>query len=439
MRGGRRLGIVVVVFALTAAAAPAASAPSFTGPTALGFAGGDDWEPAIAADRFGHVYALWTHYGEDPACPGCASPHMELQISADGGSTWSEPRPLAQTTERQHDPQIEVDPMDGRTVYAAHMQGNPLSEVVAKSTDFGQTWVSKIVEPFSLGTDKDLLAVRGRDVYLGFHRGHRVYVSASHDAGETWSVANVLDPKTQRHVGQSLASGAAVDTHGNVYFAWNGVWHGHRSLGPVFLFVTKSSDGGATWTSKQIAKGQGGPRCGCPGWDYWGPAMALATDEADNVYVLWNQNHVDFAPEKLLFAVSQDGGRTWVRQPGPSRAPRGTNHLFPALVAQGNGDVRASWMDDRNGFDTGKDDPNARWNTYESESSDGGTSWGPETQVSQFVPGYPYKLQQPKDGFLEPYGDYFELAIDGSGGTHAVWGEGPSYRGPGNVWYSRSR
>ena len=43
------------------------------------------------------------------------------------------------------------------------------------------------------------------------------------------------------------------------------------------------------------------------------------------------------------------------------------------------------------------------------------------------------------DGFGEPYGDYFEIDIDGAGKTHALWGEGPSYAGPGNVWYARGR
>ena len=41
------------------------------------------------------------------------------------------------------------------------------------------------------------------------------------------------------------------------------------------------------------------------------------------------------------------------------------------------------------------------------------------------------------DGFAEPYGDYFELDIDSAGQTQAIWGEGPSYVGPGNVWYAR--
>ena len=39
--------------------------------------------------------------------------------------------------------------------------------------------------------------------------------------------------------------------------------------------------------------------------------------------------------------------------------------------------------------------------------------------------------------FAEPYGDYFELDIDGAGQAHAIWGEGPSYVGPGNGWYAR--
>jgi hypothetical protein len=61
-----------------------------------------------------------------------------------------------------------------------------------------------------------------------------------------------------------------------------------------------------------------------------------------------------------------------------------------------------------------------------------------EAQLSRFVPGYDYKLATPKDGSLEPYGDYFELDVDQDGATHALWGEGPNYAGPGNVWYARS-
>src|SRR4029450_9940228 len=119
-----RIAALAVVSALLVAAAPLA-----TTPVRLGFEGGDDWEPGIAADRYGHVYAFWNHYGDDPACPDCPSPHMELQTSSDGGLTWSTPRPLLpDATARQDDPQIVVDPVDGKTVYTAFMMGDKSSQ-----------------------------------------------------------------------------------------------------------------------------------------------------------------------------------------------------------------------------------------------------------------------------------------------------------------------
>jgi hypothetical protein len=59
--------------------------------------------------------------------------------------------------------------------------------------------------------------------------------------------------------------------------------------------------------------------------------------------------------------------------------------------------------------------------------------------VSTYVPGYTYELASPLDGFLQPYGDYFELDVDSTGRTVALWGEGNSYVGPGNVWFARAR
>ena len=94
-------------------------------------------------------------------------------------------------------------------------------------------------------------------------------------------------------------------------------------------------------------------------------------------------------------------------------------------------------MDDRNGHDAGNGDPNARWNVYYRSSTNGGTTWTDEAKLSSFVPGYAYKLATPNDGFLQPYGDYMELGINALGGTVAIWGEGNSYVGPGNIWYAR--
>ena len=444
------LATTLAMAALLAGSSIAAAAPptpTFAAPVRLGFPNGDDWEPSLAADRYGHVYAFWTHYvgyagaatgDPDPSCPSCGSPHMDLEISADGGVTWTQPNAVFPTLTRQDDPQIVVDPADGRTLYASYMQDNKSSQYVARSVDFGVTWQTMLVEPLQRGTDKDILAVRGQDVYLVYHTLQKIFVSYSHDGGGTWTTQNLLNGTTNSQFGQSLPSGGAVDSHGTVYFAWDGVNASGQAKGATNLYVTKSTTGGATWTTSLVDVSQAAPQCGCGGWDFWGGQMALGLDASDRVYVLWNATKVKYGPQRVYFAQSTDGLK-WSPMLDVSRAPVGANNAFPALVATGNGDVRIAWMDDRNGFDAGSNDPNARWNTYYRSSTDRGGTWSAESKLSAFVTGYTYKLATPKDGYLQPYGDYFEMDIDSHGKTVAIWGEGNSYVGPGNVWFARQQ
>ena len=439
--GGAAALIIVLSFAPLASATPPAG---WSAATRLGFPGGDDWEPSIAADAYGHVYSMWTHYqgfdggtagDPDPTCPACGNPHMDLQVSADNGATWSAPRVLSPTTTRQDDPQIVVDPADGRTVYASFMQDNKSSQYVAKSTDFGVTWQVVLVEPLQRGTDKDILAVRGANLYLVYHTQEKTFVSVSHDSGTTWST-HTLVGTTNSELGVSFPSGGAVDSNGVVYFAWNGVTKPGQAKGSINLYVTKSTDLGATWTVSTIDVSGATPDCGCDGYDFWGAQMALGVDAANRVYVLWNANRVKNGPQRVYFKSSPDGA-SWSSAVDVSAAPAGANHTFPALVAGAAGDVRIAWMDDRNGHDGGNLDANARWNVYYRSSTNGGSSWSNELKLSRFVAGFGYKLASPKDGFSSPYGDYFEIDINAAGGTVALWGEGFSWTGPGNIWFAR--
>jgi hypothetical protein len=434
--------LATVVLPLSVIAVP--PIPTFSSPQQIGFPGGDDWEPSIAADQFGHVYALWTHYVDyagggagdiDPSCPACPSPHMVIQVSSDGGLTFGSPRALAPSDLRQDDPQIVVDPADGSTVYAAFMQGNKSSMYVARSDDFGATFTPVLVENLQRGTDKIALAARGGHVYLVYHTQQKIWASISDDRGATWRTVQPVN-NTNSAFGVSLPSGAAIDSQGNAYFAWNGVNRPGQAKGTINLYITKTSDGGASWTTSVVDVSQRPPSCDCLGWDYWGGQMAIGVDASDQVYVLWNANHVADAPQRVFFARSTNGAATWSDPMDVSAAPQGTNHAFPALVAAGAGDVRIAWMDDRNGFDAGGDDPAARWNTYYRVSTDGGVSWSAEVTLSAYVAGYTYKLATPQPGFLQPYGDYFEIDITSTGKTVALWGEGNSYVGPGNVWYA---
>ncbi len=415
--------VLAVVLAGPAIAAPA---PGFAPQVRVGFTVGDQWEPAIAADRFGHVYVLYPQYLGVPGCPDCPSPTMILQMSSDAGATWGAPRVIAPPGSGQFDAQVAVDPVDGRTVYAAWLQNSKSDTVVAVSEDFGATWRVVVANHSNAATDKPILAVRGRDVYVAYNHAQKIWVSVSHDGGATFTSVS-LD-KTGK-LGWALAGGGTVDPAGNVHFGWAGHEQNGGAKGPVNLFVSTSFDGGATWTSRVIDVSGAPPDCSAflCGWAYLGAQVALASDAAGSLYALWNAGTEDRGSERMYFARSTDAGATWSPRAEVSLASLGVNHAFPAIVAGRAGDVRISWMDDRNG---------GLWNTYYRSSTDGGSTWSAEIDLSTFVPGYSYIFP---DGFSFPFGDYHELDIDDRGRTHAVWGEGLNYNSPGSIWYTNGR
>jgi len=415
--------VLAVVLAGPAIAAPA---PGFAPQTRVGFTVGDQWEPAIAADRFGHVYVLYPQYLGVPGCPDCPSPTMILQMSSDAGATWGSPRVIAPPGTGQFDAQIAVDPVDGRTVYAAWLQNSKSDTVVATSEDFGATWRVVVANHTNTATDKPILAVRGRDVYVAYNHAQKIWVSVSHDGAATFTSVSLN--KTGK-LGWALAGGGTVDPAGNVHFGWAGHAQNGGAKGPVNLFVSTSLDGGATWTNRVLDVSGAPPDCSAflCGWAYLGAQVALASDAAGSLYALWNAGTQDQGPERMYFASSTDAGATWSPRAEVSLASLGANHAFPAIVAGSAGDVRISWMDDRNG---------GLWNTYYRSSTDNGSTWSAEIDLSTFVPGYSYIAP---DGFSFPFGDYYELDIDDQGRTHAVWGEGLNYNSPGSIWYTNGQ
>jgi hypothetical protein len=432
-KGKRASGIVDVAVvnaqAIGSLTVPAAGSSGFAPQTRMGYTSGDQWEPAIASDRLGHVYILYPQYSGVPGCPACFSPTMILLTSSDHGVTWAPPRQIypAGAGSGEWDAQIVVDPVDRQTVYAAWLQNNKSDTVVARSNDFGATWAVVTADHTNAGTDKPILAVRGPHVYVGFNHSQTVYVSASHDGGATFTATKI---NANGKLGWSLAGGGTITPNGSVYIAWAGYTQNGGAKGPVNLYISKSADGGASWTSTQLDTSGAPPDCSAYdcGWAYLGAQMTLTSDATGALYALWNAGAVDKGPERIYFSTSTDGGSSWSKKADISAAPAGTSHAFPAIAARGHGDVRIGWMDARTA--------GPLWNTYYRTSSDGGATWSAETRLSSFVAGYSYV--QP-NGFSYPYGDYFEIEIDDSGMTHAVWGEGLNYDTPGSIWYTRGR
>ena len=392
----------------------------------VGFSAGDQWEPTIAADGFGHVYVLYPQYGRVPGCRTCPLPSMILVVSSDNGVTWQSPREITPPGTGQYDPQIVVDPADRRTVYAAWLQRKKTEMVVAKSVDFGQSWSIAVADRGVTDADKPVLAVRGEDVYVAFDRSRTVRVASSHDGGLTFSSADV-SPKLK--LVRALAGGATVDPRGYVYLAWAGYTKHDGAKGRENLYVSKSSDGGDIWTTQLMDVSAAPPDCRayrCE-WGYLGAQIAMTSDAAGTLYALWNSSASDKALGRIYFASSTTAGDTWSPRLNISTAPSSVEHAFPALTAGEAGDVRIAWMDTRN---------RPLWNTYYRSSTNGGATWSAESRISSYVSGYRYVRSR---GFSFPFGDYFGIGIDNRGQTQAVWGEGLNFRSPGSIWHSSGR
>ena len=405
----------------------------FTSQRRLGYQTGDQWEPAIAADDHGHVYVLYPQYGAVPDCGTCTAPTIALLVSNDNGLSWQPSRALFPLPTGQFDPQIVVDPVDRQTVYASWMQNNKRDIIVARSLDFGRNWSVSWAERGQEDADKPVLTVRGTDVYVGFNHEEKFFVAASHDAGQTFAAVQV---NPNAGPGSSLAGGATIDPAGNIYFGWTAYARHEMPTRPVSVFVSRSADGGRTWNTSLLDVSSAPPDCDAQSCEtgYLGPQIALASDAAGALYALWNAGAANSGPERIYFSSSTTGGASWSGRANVSHAAAGVEHSFPALVAGAAGDVRIAWMDAR-ASEAGH--PNRPlWNTYYRSSTNGGATWSAESQLSTPVRGYDYVLT---GGFRFPFGDYFSLAIDGAGMTHAVWGEGRNYKSPGAIWYAQGR
>ena len=399
----------------------------------MGYRNGDQWEPAITADGRGHVYILYPQYGAVPDCAACTAPTMALLISDDNGATWQSSKVILPISTGQFDPQIVVDPADRQTVYASWLQNNRRDIVVARSLDFGRNWSFSWAERGREETDKPVLTVRGVDVYVGFNREERFLVAASHDAGQTFSVAYV-NPNAEP--GSSLGGGATIDPSGAVFFGWTAYARNDMATRPASIYLSRSTDGGRNWNTQLIDQSSAPPSCeeeNC-GTGFLGAQIALASDSAGALYALWNTGGANGGPERIYFSSSTTGGATWSARANVSLAAPSVEHAFPTIVAGSSGDVRVAWMDKR-ANEPGR--PNRPlWNTFYRSSTNGGATWSEETLLSGGVRGYDYILPS---GFRFPFGDYFGLAIDSLGSTHAVWGEGKDYKSPGSIWYTRGR
>jgi hypothetical protein len=239
--------------------------------------------PRLATDPDGGISAL---YAVGKEVPGERFPKSALRFirSLDSGRTWSPPR------------------------------------TVNDGTDFG----SHNFHALTAAPDGSLLAT-----WLDARRGKSgVWMSRSTDGGRTWETNRPIytDPACP-----CCRTAVAVAGDGAIYVAWRGILPGDVRD----VVVTRSSDGGKTWTSPVRVRSDDWVYPGCP---HAGPSLQV--DAKGAVHVAWWTGKEGEAG--VYYARSTDGAKTFAAQPIATAERARPAHVQLAVAGES---VYLAWDD----------------------------------------------------------------------------------------------
>ena len=169
---------------------------------------------------------------------------------------------------------------------------------------------------------------------------------------------------------------ARVDGKGNAYVIWPTGTANITDAPPAGMALSRSTDGGKTWSSAlsipfSYDNARGGPA---------NAYSQLAVTEEGSLHIVYNVNpKPDVANHsEVIHRASYDGGRTWTeaKSIGDADADLYAGQFFPNLSVAQNGRIDVAWFDTR-------DTPGMRSNdVYYAYSGDDGRTWSKNQRIS---------------------------------------------------------
>ena len=393
MRRRRHLwaGCIALTAALTVLlliGRPSAQAP--------GKGAGPLWQPAVAADEMaprllpgpdGQVFRRWQRWTDFRTGGG----GIFLAL-ASSGDTWqklvellpSEPGVTALDADVAFGSSKEV-----ALAYQWRRHAPRTKQIrLARSYDGGKTWTrpSTAIESSGKGFTPKLGWGRGRSLVVVWADERRadkawdVYARRSPDGGDTWEPEQLLSRFPQQTLADLAVSPEMISDGQDRFWA---VWLGLRN-GRSGFYLSRSSDGGRTWTGPVALSGQS--------VSVFGQRLVRS---GERLLLVWQDTLT--GQDRIYAVTSGDGGVTW-------SSPTRVDHVPPdskaaagsaAVVLGPDAEAFVAWHDGRNGRD----------DIFLGRSPDGGRTWGTEdTRLDMDDPGtavsrYP-RIARAEDGRL---------------------------------------
>ena len=319
-----------------------------------------------------------------PGACGSNPCFVRAYASSDGGATWAS----SQISGTWHnttfgisfDPSVDFDTA-GNYYYAfggAPLSGNyPNSIAVAKSGPDGASWGAPVAVTFNrnqffddkyyIGIDRSGGAFNNR-IYVTWDRNTStnqiLYVSYSSDGGATWSAPVKVDDGTSKRERVIGAYPAVDQRNGSVYIGWH-------NYAKDIIYVDKSTTGGASWGSDVAAATTHtgfGVDIGCVGGRQQSPAHHLKAGSDGTLHLVY-ADQIAGKGFDILYTRSTNAGATWSAPVTLNDDAGGAHQFHPTLNVRpgATGDIVSVSFYDR------RDDPaNCLTHVYATSSGDGG-------------------------------------------------------------------
>jgi hypothetical protein len=148
--------------------------------------------------------------------------------------------------------------------------------------------------------------------------------------------------------GDSASPAIAADSRNRLYVFWS-----DKSAGNWEIHMSKSPDGGSTWTPSQRLTWTSGAS----------QSPAAAADPTGRLHLVWCEEAAGGGKTEIRYRQSKDGGTTWTSAQKLNWTP-GVS-LNPVIVADSSGNLKVIWRDDMPG----------KAEFYQRRSPDGGATW----------------------------------------------------------------